>query len=193
MRARDIMTPTIVTCTPDSPVGQVAKLMRDRNLGDIVVTENGRLAGIITDRDIAIRAAASGRDVHKAPIRDFMSKHPVTGQPNWSADKLAGTMARYQVRRLPIVENGVPVGIVSLGDLARTNPKKRMAQSLKEISEPSGMHRVRSTARRLASLAFAAMVGGVLAATVVSKAGSAVMHRLQAGRAESQVMETIGK
>lgn len=183
MQAREIMTPTPVTCTPETSAAKAAQLMRDRNMGDVLVTDGGELVGIVTDRDIAVRMSAASHDPHRVPISDLMTKRVITGQPNWDVDMLARTMARHQVRRLPIVENGRLVGIVSLGDLARKNARRlSVSDSLREISEPSAGHMLRTGARRVTSIGVPLLVGTAIAATVATRAGSALIQRLQETR-----------
>ena len=118
-QARDIMTGSLTTCSPQDSVAEAAQLMRDRNIGDVLVTDEGKLVGILTDRDIAVRVTAKTRDPEQVPVRDVMSSHVLTGEPSWDLDQIAQRMGKHQVRRLPIVENGIPVGIVSFGDMAR--------------------------------------------------------------------------
>lgn len=143
-KARDIMTGTLVTCAPEVPVGDAARLMRDRNTGDVLVAQDGKLLGIVTDRDIALRMAAADKDP-QAPVREAMTTHIITGQADWNINKIAETMGKHQIRRLPILDDGMLVGIVSLGDLAlRDRHEERAGKSLKEISEPSAVHQFRA-------------------------------------------------
>ncbi len=149
-KAHEIMTSALVTCKPDVSVAQVARLMRDRDTGDVLIAEDGKLMGIVTDRDIAVRMAAEEKDPREVPVSDLMSTHLVTGQATWDLNKIADTMSKHQIRRLPILENGMLVGIVSLGDLALSDEKQaRVGKSLKEISEPSEVHLLHSTRRGL--------------------------------------------
>ncbi len=194
MRACDVMSTTIVTCTPDTPIAQVARIMRDRNLGDILVTEDGQVRGIVTDRDLAVRSTAKGRDPQKVPISDAMTKRVITGQPDWTANKLADTMAKHQIRRLPIVEKGQLVGIVSLGDLATQNaPRPKVAKSLKEISQPPGVHLVRSRIPSALSLMLAVSLGIGAMALLATKAGSAIVARLEDSPTGSMVMNLLNR
>ncbi len=193
-RARDVMTAAVITCAPDSSVADVAKLMRDRNLGDVLITDDGKLVGIVTDRDIAVRVAAAEQDPRLVPIKSYMSKHLVTGQPDWDVNKLAKTMAHHQIRRLPIIENGMLVGIVSLGDLALKDTKRPMVSwSLKEISEPRAIHRMHTRGRlrglvRL-GLGLAALTG--VALVLSSKAGTSLMHQLEDSKAADVLMSAV--
>src|SRR5919199_964321 len=109
---RDIMTHTVATCPPEATVVHAAKLMSDLNIGDVVITENGKVKGIVTDRDLTTRALTDGDDVRVMPIKKYMTENVITGKPDWDLDKVADTMRKHQVRRLPIVENDQLVGIV---------------------------------------------------------------------------------
>ncbi len=181
MKASDIMAGALITCAPDTPVADAAQLMRERDTGDVLITNHGRLLGIVTDRDIAIRAAASGADPTVAPVGKFMSKRVVTGHPNWDLDRIGKTMGRHQIRRLPIVENGMLLGIISLGDMAlRDKHKDKVARSLQAISEPTGVRRFRRSRSRMAgTLGLALMAGAVVAFTMSPKTMSNVAERAQ--------------
>ena len=95
-----------------------AKAMADDDIGDVLVVEGDRLYGIITDRDIALRIVAEGRDPNATPLREVCSTSVVTLEPGASIDDAVQLMSEQAIRRLPIVEDGRPVGVVSLGDLA---------------------------------------------------------------------------
>lgn len=137
-KAYEFMTQSLATCSPDDNASHAATIMRDRGIGNVLVVENGKLCGIITDRDLAINALASNNDPLQTPIRNYMSSKVITGEPHWSMGKVARTMARYQIRRLPIIEDSQLVGIVSLGDIAKhENRKGIVTKSLKAISENS--------------------------------------------------------
>lgn len=192
MKAREVMTPMVITCSPETSVAEVAKLMRDRNLGDILITDDGKLVGIVTDRDIAVRVAATANDI-QVPVKHYMSKRVVTGNPNWDVDRLAKTMGHHQIRRLPIVENGLLMGIVSLGDLAlRSTKRPSVTRSLKEISEPQGVHRLRSRGRgrTLGGLMFGLLAVTAIALVISSKSGWTV-ERLQDSKAANMLMDAI--
>lgn len=181
MKARDVMAGGLITCSPDAPVAEAAKLMRDRDTGDVLVTDDGKVLGIVTDRDVAIRAAASGDDPRAEPVRKYMSKHLVMGHPNWDIDRVAKTMSKHQIRRLPIVENGMLLGIISLGDVAlRDKHKDKVAQSLRAISEPTGVRRFRrGRSRLMGTLGLALLAGAVVAFTMSPKSMSNLVERAQ--------------
>lgn len=137
-KAYDVMTQTLATCSPDDNAAHVAMIMRDRNIGNVLVVEDGRLRGIVTDRDLALNTLTSSNDPLHIPIRSFMSDKVVTGSSNWTTGRMARTMANHQIRRLPIVDDGQLVGIVSLADIAtHENRKSLVTKSLKAISSPS--------------------------------------------------------
>ncbi len=136
-RVSEIMTRSLASCSADTPVRQVAEIMRDRNIGDVLVMEDGKLSGIVTDRDLATRALTDDDDARQTPVRNYLSAHVLTGRPDWHLDQVTGVMAEHQVRRLPIVEGGQVVGIVSLGDIAKRGRKKQSTgEALAQISEP---------------------------------------------------------
>ncbi|MCA1554234.1 MAG: CBS domain-containing protein [Chloroflexi bacterium] len=138
--------------------------------------------GIITDRDITVRAVAKGADTHSERISDYMSADPVTGKPDWDLEKVAETMAKHQVRRLPIVENDQVVGIVSLGDVARHDEhKSTVAGSLKDISQPAGMsngsnHGLRQVAT---GMVLATATGAAVSFLFVSKRGKQLRQQVR--------------
>ncbi|MFE6363180.1 CBS domain-containing protein [Streptomyces sp. NPDC057806] len=119
-RIRDVMSPGTVAVEPMTPVEKAARLMSDQNLGDVLVVYDCDLFGVLTDRDIVVRAVADARDPHTTPVGAVCSRPPVvTVSPEDSTDHAIELMRRHAVRRLPVVEHGgCPVGMVSLGDLA---------------------------------------------------------------------------
>jgi CBS domain-containing protein len=137
-KLRDIMTPSPATVHISDPVALAARLMRDEDVGSVPVMDEGAVAGIITDRDIAIKVVAEGIDPQTATVGEYMSKDLVTGHPDMSLREAADLMGREQIRRLPIVEQNRLVGIVSLGDLAlEQHGDDEVEEALEEISEPA--------------------------------------------------------
>ncbi|MED0657714.1 CBS domain-containing protein [Anoxybacillus ayderensis] len=131
------MTRQVATVTPDQSVQEAAQLMNEHNVGAIPVVENGKVKGIITDRDITLRTTAQGL-TPSTPVSQVMTSDVVTGTPNMSVDEAAKVMAKNQIRRLPIVQNNALCGIVALGDIATNQAYDEAAeQALSEISEPS--------------------------------------------------------
>ncbi|SHE93619.1 CBS domain-containing protein [Desulforamulus putei DSM 12395] len=137
-RLKDIMTQNVATVTPQQTVQEAAQLMSQYNVGSVPVVENGKCVGIVTDRDIALRAVSQGQDPATTKVQTVMTTGVVTGTPQMDVHEAANLMARRQIRRLPVVENGQLAGIVALGDLATQNIYQNEAgQALSSISEPS--------------------------------------------------------
>ncbi|CQR59977.1 CBS domain-containing protein [Streptomyces leeuwenhoekii] len=115
---RDIMTSEPVTVEPQASVVDVARIMRDEDLGAVLVTEGDRLRGLVTDRDLVIRALAEGGDPQQTTVAGACSDDVVTVRPDEELDHVVELMREHAVRRIPVVDEGHPVGIVSLGDMA---------------------------------------------------------------------------
>ncbi len=115
---RDIMTQNPVTVQTTDTVVAAARSMRDGNIGDVVVVERGQIQGILTDRDIVVRALAEGRDPASTTVGEICSRELATMSPADSISDAVTMMRDKAIRRLPVVDGGRPVGIVSLGDLA---------------------------------------------------------------------------
>lgn len=117
-QVREIMTARPVVCPSTATVSEAAAIMRDRDIGDVLVEEQGRLCGILTDRDIVVRGVAEGRDVGPLPVGEMMSGDLVAVSADSSVDDAIELMRSRALRRMPVVEGDHVVGIVSLGDLA---------------------------------------------------------------------------
>lgn len=119
-QVRDVMTPMPETVSPGTTLVEAAKRMADGDFGDVLVAEPGSetLMGIVTDRDIAIRAVAAGIDPRTATVGSILSRDLETVSPDETLQVAAARMRSANVRRLPVIENGRPIGIVSLGDLS---------------------------------------------------------------------------
>ncbi|GAA3166623.1 MULTISPECIES: CBS domain-containing protein [Streptomyces] len=115
---RDIMTGAPVTVGPYTSVAEVARVMRDRDLGSVLVTDGDRLRGLVTDRDLVVRSVARGGDPEETTVADACSEDLVTVGPDDDLDRAVRLMREHAVRRVPVVEDGHPVGILSLGDAA---------------------------------------------------------------------------
>ena len=115
---RDVMTPHPITVQASTVVADAACAMRDAGVGDVIVVEGTRLYGIVTDRDIVVRAVAERRDAESARIGDICSENLACVAPSDSVEDAARMMSESAVRRLPVIEGGELVGIVALGDLA---------------------------------------------------------------------------
>lgn len=137
MKVREIMTSDPSTLTPGSTLGEAATLMKQEDCGSLPVLEGGRLVGIVTDRDIVVRAIADGKDPKSCRVSEIMSADPVTVSPDTSVDEAQRIMSERQVRRLPVVDDGRLVGIVVIGQIARRDRAEDVGETLKEVSERS--------------------------------------------------------
>ncbi|WP_130863968.1 CBS domain-containing protein [Bacilliculturomica massiliensis] len=140
MKVRDLMTTAVTWARPNTSIRQIAKLMRQENIGAVpVCSDRGELLGIVTDRDIVIRSLSGEED--KAEAQDIMTKHPVSVHPDMNTHQAALLFARYQVRRLPVVESGKLTGMLTLADLARkTLYIDEAGDALSAISRPSTLN-----------------------------------------------------
>jgi len=135
-RIREIMTSNPSTVEHDQPVVEAARIMKQEDAGVVPVTENGRLAGMVTDRDIAIRVVAEGKDPQSTTVREVASTDLVTVDPQQELDEALRLMAQHKVRRLPVVEeDGRLVGVVAQADVARAGDDMQTGQVVQEISE----------------------------------------------------------
>ncbi len=135
MHIRDVMTANPTCVSPDDSIQNAARIMRDEDTGVVPVVENGRPVGIVTDRDIVVRAVAEDGQLNRC-IRDIVTGNIVSASPDMSTREAAELMSEHQVRRLPVVENDRLVGIVSIGDLAvKEGRDSRVGDALQHISE----------------------------------------------------------
>lgn len=136
MRVGEIMSTYVVTASPLTTLEQAARWMREHDIGALPVLSDGKLVGMITDRDIAVRGVAENRDGMFSRISDVMTEEVFHCREYESIETAAGRMARLQVHRLPVLDaDDRLVGIVSLGDMARWD-KDGAARALDEISRP---------------------------------------------------------
>ena len=117
---RDVMTANPISMPAAASVADAARAMRDAHIGDVIVLDDGRICGIATDRDIVVRAVAEGRDPFTTKVADICSQELTTLSPTDSVDDAVYLMREKAIRRLPVVEGGKPIGIVSIGDLAKS-------------------------------------------------------------------------
>jgi len=140
MRVAEAMTRDVRVANPDQSITEVAKMMADCDCGALPVGENDRLVGMITDRDIVVRALAKGKD-GKCKVRDVMSEDVKYCFDDDDLSSVAHNMGDIQVRRLPVVDHDKRlVGIVALGDIANTEGIKPAGEALCGISEPTSEH-----------------------------------------------------
>jgi CBS domain-containing protein len=138
MKVRDIMTQNIFSVDEQESVIKASQIMRDANVGSVPVRSGDEIVGIITDRDIVLRNVADNQDVSKTSCKDIMSEQVVTCSPDMDVNEVSNLMAENQIRRIPVVENGKIIGMVSLGDLATQRTMQNEAEeALKNISTPS--------------------------------------------------------
>ena len=136
MKLRDIMTDSVVRINPEESVAVAARTLTRCNIGMLPVCGNdGRLYGVVTDRDLVTRCVAAGRLPASTAVREVMTTAVVSAQPDMDAAAAAQLMGRQQIRRLPVLENGRLCGMVSLGDLAnRKETADSAADALAGIS-----------------------------------------------------------
>jgi CBS domain-containing protein len=132
---KEVMTPKPVTLQATETVRTAATKMREADIGDVVVMKDGAVCGIVTDRDITVRAVADGKDADKVKIGDICSRNLVAVSADDSVDDAVRIMREKALRRLPVVEAGKPVGIVSIGDLAM---ERDQGSALADISAAPG-------------------------------------------------------
>ncbi|UZJ77287.1 CBS domain-containing protein [Fictibacillus sp. KU28468] len=131
----DIMTTNVDSCSPQDSIYEIAVKMKQDDVGVIPVCEGKKLLGVITDRDIVIRAVAEKKQ-GSTKVTDVMSSELITGSPDMNIEEASDLMSKDQIRRLPIVENSNLVGIVSLGDIAvHKETDSKAGAALSEISE----------------------------------------------------------
>ena len=137
MEISEIMTGQVISICEDEPVTAAARLMKRFNIGAVPVRdEKGRLKGIVTDRDIVLRCVASDTAAEETRVGEIMSRNIETASPHDDAGKAARRMSERQVRRLPVTEDGMLIGIVALGDMARCRSCDMEAgEALSGISE----------------------------------------------------------
>ena len=129
MRVGEFMTHQVVTAQPEDPVRAVGELMRDHNVGSVVVTDGERPVGVVTDRDLALLVVADGVDASE-PVRDHMSRPLVTGEVEMDLEEAAALMVEHRIRRLPLRDGERLAGIVTIDDLAVRAGDLKLAQQM---------------------------------------------------------------
>src|SRR6266850_3764573 len=134
--ARDVMTPNPVCCSPETPLDQVARLMRQNNCGEIPILDStDRPIGVITDRDIVCRVVADGKNPTAYTAETCMSESVVTVPADAPLEEVIAAMERHQIRRVPVVdEQGCCTGIIAQADVAWTGPQRKVAELVREVS-----------------------------------------------------------
>jgi CBS domain-containing protein len=139
MTLKDVMTPGVEVIAPEATLQQAAAKMRRLNIGPLPVCDGDQLVGMLTDRDITVRAVAEGCDPTTTMVREAMPPDMAYCSEEQTIEDAIQTMERYQIRRLPILSRAKRlVGMVSLGDLAVSSGNEtRMGETLKQVSEPA--------------------------------------------------------
>ena len=132
---REAMTSKPCSIDADKPVSYAAKMMRDEDVGLAPIVEGERLVGVLTDRDIAVRVVAEGRDPDQVKVAEVASRDVVTLDPQQDLDEALRPMAQHQVRRLPVVEeDGRLVGVVAQADVAKEADQGRTGEVVQQVS-----------------------------------------------------------
>jgi CBS domain-containing protein len=139
-KCNDVMTKDLVYASPQDTVSHVAQLMKMEDIGPVLIVDNEeskQLVGIVTDRDLALKVVAEGRDAHTTKAEEVMTRKLITCRPDDDVESAMKAMARYQLRRIPVVEDDNRlVGIISQADVAtRVDEPQKMAEVVREISE----------------------------------------------------------
>ena len=136
MKIRDIMSTPVIRIHPEETVAVAARMLERSNIGALPVCgSDGRMCGLLTDRDIVVRCLAAGRSPSTTAVREIMTTAVVSAWPDMDAGLAAGLMGRRQIRRLPVTENGRLCGMLSLGDLSlKEESSMEAGDALAEIS-----------------------------------------------------------
>lgn len=145
MKLSEIMTRDVVVIQPDDSLQMAAKKMRDLDIGFLPVCDGETLIGVLSDRDLTVRALADGMDVNIMLGRDLMTAPAICCYEDQEANEAAKIMAENQIRRLVVLDRADQsiVGVVSLGDLARHETVTRAGRVLKRVSEPEGLEKAK--------------------------------------------------
>ena len=138
-RVRDVMVADVVTIEPSASLVTAARLMRDANIGMLPVVDRGRVVGVITDRDLVVRAVACEADLATTQVRDCLSEVVIPAHPDWPTEQAIVTMAQAQVGRLPVLDDDERlVGVVTLSSMAfRSHHKAVALEAAQEVSRRS--------------------------------------------------------
>jgi CBS domain-containing protein len=131
---KDVMTSDVKACEPNTTVADAAKVMAKEDVGPVPIVEEGRLTGLVTDRDIVVRVVAEGRDPGSTTVGEIASRDLVTVSPDDDLDTALKQLAQKQVRRIPVVEGDRLVGIVAQADIARLGSDAKTGEVVEEIS-----------------------------------------------------------
>jgi CBS domain-containing protein len=138
----DVMTPGVQSVRMSDTAAEAARLMRDNDIGSLpVLGDNGAPVGVITDRDLAVRLVAEGKDANATRVEEVCSDELVTVGAEDSLDEALQRMAEHKVRRLPVVDDGRLVGMLAQADIALEESAKKAGELLEQVSEPSSTAR----------------------------------------------------
>jgi CBS domain-containing protein len=143
MKVTELMSSHPICATPDTSLREIARMMCDHDCGEIPIVDdmsNNRVVGVITDRDITCRTVARGKNPLELSAKDCMTSPVVTVDTDVSVDECCRVMESRQIRRVPVVDHGSCIGIVSQADLARHAPMQQTAEVVAEISRPMISH-----------------------------------------------------
>ena len=121
---RDVMTANPQTLSSTATLAEAARVMRQADIGDVLVEENGKTVGIVTDRDIVVRGIAAGKNPAETPLSDVFTRGLTSVKPDASIDEAVRLMRENAIRRVAVLDDGEAVGVVSLGDLAAVRDEK---------------------------------------------------------------------
>jgi CBS domain-containing protein len=137
-KIRDVMTRDVTTVTPDARLADVARIMRDEDIGSVPVAQGSELLGMVTDRDIVIRGLADGDGIEQRTAGDVMTSGVQCCREDQNVGDVLKDMGDQQIRRLPVVDSEQRlIGIVSIGDLSREGKAKQVGSALEDISQPT--------------------------------------------------------
>jgi len=154
MKVRDVMTSNVTTAGADTTLEEIATMMKAEDTGAIPVVEEGELLGLITDRDIVIRCVAEGRDPSEVTAEDILTENLEVVDPETDVQEALDLMGRHQIRRLPVVDKGELVGMVSIGDLAvKQGDEQDTGETLKDVSKGVKQDRRRAQPERTTNTA----------------------------------------
>ena len=141
MRVEEVMTKNPVTCPMDATIQEAARLMAERDVGFVpIVDENRKAIGTVTDRDIVIRVAAKGLDPKTSRLRDFGGNQVVSVRPNDDVSKASELMQKHKIQRILVCDDqGKPVGVISLQDLAQTEDEREVGETVQKVKEEGAL------------------------------------------------------
>jgi len=150
MKIKDVMVQDVVAINPSASLAEAAELMRQANVGILPVVEDGQVCGVITDRDLVVRAIAIGADLSSTPVGECATGDPILAHPDWNLEQAMNAMARAQIGRLPVIDDdNALAGIVTLGSLAlRSKKDKETLATAKAVSRRSVKAASRSSSTR---------------------------------------------